>query len=361
MTCESFISEPDSYSRRVLENLSTAVVVLDPNLCFRYLNTAAEVLFATSSRHCVGSAFADLTGCDAALLAGLHSCLNTGHSYTEREVPLACPGGQRATVDLTITAVRDPGNSAELLVEMTQVDRQLHISREENLISQYNTSRALARGLAHEVKNPLGGIRGAAQLLDQLLGDPELQEYTAIVIREADRLRKLVDRMLGPVSQPQRQVLNVHEVLEEVRVLIAAEIGSGLRIVRDYDPSIPALIADRDQLVQAILNVTQNAAQALNGKGCMTLRTRVQRQCSIGHRRHRLVARIDIVDDGPGIRDELLESIFMPMITTRNDGSGLGLSIAQNLINQHQGLVECVSRPGETVFTILLPVEKVDE
>jgi two-component system nitrogen regulation sensor histidine kinase GlnL len=166
--------------------------------------------------------------------------------------------------------------------------------------------------------------------------------------------------MLGPVSQPQRQLLNVHEVLEEVRVLISAEVGSGLKIVRDYDPSIPVLVADRDQLVQAFLNVTRNAAQALDGKGCMTLRTRVQRQCSIAHRRHRLVARIDIVDDGPGISGDLMESIFMPMITTRNDGSGLGLSIAQNLINQHQGLIECMSRPGETVFTVLLPVENLD-
>lgn len=351
----------EAHSGRILENLTTAVVVLDRSLNLQYLNAAAEVLFASSRRHCIGSSFAGLTSCECTLVAGLGSCLASGHSYTEREVPLTFPGERRSTVDLTVTPIREPTAVMELLVELSPVDRHLHISREEHLISQYNTARALARGLAHEIKNPLGGIRGAAQLLDQLLGDPELHEYTAIVIREADRLRKLVDSMLGPAKSPHREAVNIHEVLEEVRVLISAEAGYALDITRDYDPSIPTTVADRDQLAQAILNVARNAVQALEGSGHMILRTRVQRQCSIGHKRHRLVARIDIVDDGPGISAELLEPIFMPMITTRNDGSGLGLPIAQNLINRHDGLIECSSRPGETVFTILLPVEVSDE
>jgi two-component system nitrogen regulation sensor histidine kinase GlnL len=347
----------EAYPGPILDNLTTAVVVLDSALALQYLNTAAEVLFASSSRHCIGTAFLDLAACDSEILAGFRSCLESGHSYTEREVPLVFPAGRRSIVDLSVTAIAQRARPHELLVELRPVDHHLHISREENLISQYNTSRALARGLAHEVKNPLGGIRGAAQLLDQVLEDPELREYTAIVMREADRLRKLVDNMLGPTKSPHRRALSIHEVLEDVHALVVAEVGPALHIARDYDPSIPAIVADRDQLAQAILNLVRNAMQALQGSGHITLRTRVQRQCSIGHKRHRLVARLDIVDDGPGVSAELLETIFLPMITTRSDGSGLGLPIAQNLINQHQGLIECSSRPGETVFTILLPVE----
>jgi two-component system nitrogen regulation sensor histidine kinase GlnL len=215
--------------------------------------------------------------------------------------------------------------------------------------------------LAHEVKNPLGGIRGAAQLLEQELESPELREYTGIVIREADRLRKLVDRMLGPNTLPRRRRCNVHEILEQVRALIAAEGRAKIVLARDYDPSIPPLWADPDQLLQAFLNIVQNAVEALDEGGVITVRTRVQRQCSIGPRRNKLVACVDVVDNGPGISQELMQRIFLPMITTRSKGTGLGLSIAQNLVNQHQGLIECSSRPGETVFTTLLPVETGDE
>jgi two-component system nitrogen regulation sensor histidine kinase GlnL len=349
------------YPRRVLDHLSTSVVVLDDELRLVYMNPAAEMLFAASMRQMLGVSVSDLLSECEAIVEGLGRCLTNGHPYTEREVQLGLNAGRRVTVDLTVTAMQEPEVPTELLMEMRHLDRRLRIAWEEHLISQYNTTRALVRGLAHEVKNPLGGIRGAAQLLEQDLDDPELREYTGIVIREADRLRKLVDRMLGPNALPRRKRCNVHEILEQVRALIEAEGHPNIVISRDYDPSIPPLWADPDQLVQAFLNIVRNAVEALEDGGVITVRTRVQRQCSIGPRRNKLVACIDIVDNGPGISHELMERIFLPMITTRSNGTGLGLSIAQNLVNQHQGLIECSSRPGETVFSVLLPVEKGDE
>lgn len=349
------------YPQRVLDHLSTAVVVLDDELRLVLMNPAAEMLFAASLRQMLGVSVTDLLIDANEILAGLNRCIADGHPYTEREVQLVLPASRRVTVDLTVTAMQEPDAPKELLIEMRHLDRRLRIAWEEQLLSQYNTTRALVRGLAHEVKNPLGGIRGAAQLLEQELGDVELREYTGIVIREADRLRKLVDRMLGPNALPRRKRCNIHEILEQVRALIDAEGHRNVVLSRDYDPSIPPLWADPDQLVQALLNIVRNAVEALEEGGVITIRTRVQRQCSIGPRRNRLVACIDIVDNGPGISQELMERIFLPMITTRSSGTGLGLSIAQNLVNQHRGLIECSSRPGETVFTVLLPVEKADE
>jgi two-component system nitrogen regulation sensor histidine kinase GlnL len=241
---------------------------------------------------------------------------------------------------------------------MQQVDRQLRISREEQLIQQHQVSRDVVRRLAHEIKNPLGGLRGAAQLLEAELPDTALREYTQIIIEEADRLQGLVNRMLGPNKLPAYRSVNIHQALERVRHLVSAESGAQVDIRRDYDPSIPDITADADQLIQALLNIARNAARAVAGGGTITLRTRVQRQFTIGSHRHRLVAVVQIIDDGPGIPPELLERVFYPMVSGTDGGMGLGLSIAQSVINQHGGLVECRSRPGETVFTVLLPVER---
>jgi two-component system nitrogen regulation sensor histidine kinase GlnL len=262
------------------------------------------------------------------------------------------------TVDCTVSALLERETVVELLVELRQVDRQLRINREESLLAQQNTARALVRNLAHEIKNPLGGLRGAAQLLEREFQDDSLKEYTRIIIGEADRLRNLVDRMLGPTHPPMYSRINIHEVLERVRSLVAAECGPGLRIERDYDPSIPPVTGDSDQLIQALLNIVRNAVQALENQGLIILRTRVRRQYTIGHQRHKLVACLEVIDNGPGIPKERLQEIFYPMISGRPQGTGLGLSIAQNLVNQHGGLIECRSRPGETVFTVLLPLEK---
>jgi len=244
---------------------------------------------------------------------------------------------------------------AGLLVEIQQMDRQIRIAREEHQLSQQQTFRTLVRGLAHEIKNPLGGLRGAAQLLERELPSEDLKEFTNIIIGEADRLQILVDRILGPNTIPKKEPLNIHQVLEHIRQLISAGISSDINITTDYDPSIPDLIADRDQLIQAILNIVGNAVQAIGSKGEITLGTRTVRQFTIGHVQHKLVCRIDIIDNGPGIPDDMLESIFLPMVTGRAEGTGLGLSISQSLVNQHDGLIQCESQPGKTIFSLFIP------
>jgi two-component system nitrogen regulation sensor histidine kinase GlnL len=250
---------------------------------------------------------------------------------------------------------------SEILVELQQVDNHLRISKEEQLLTQQNTARLLIRGLAHEIKNPLGGLRGAAQLLDLELHDPELKEYTQIIIDESDRLQGLMDKMLGPNKLPNKKALNIHEVLERVRQLIQAESSGSLTIKNDYDPSIPDIFADKDQLIQAILNIARNAMQAMEGKGNIIFKTRIHRQINIGRKRYRLAVKCDIIDNGPGVDINMMSQIFYPMITGRAEGTGLGLSIAQSLINQHNGLVECNSEPGNTVFSIFLPMETGNE
>ncbi|RMG27368.1 MAG: PAS domain-containing sensor histidine kinase, partial [Gammaproteobacteria bacterium] len=224
-------------------------------------------------------------------------------------------------------------------------------------LEQSRALNELVRGLAHEIKNPLGGLRGAAQLLESELADPALREYTSVIIEEADRLRALVDRLLGPSGLPRRERLNLHEVLEHVRTLVLAEGHLGLRIERDYDPSIPELEADRDALVQAVLNIVRNAVEALAGEGTIWLQTRTERQVTIGSVRHRLAASVRIIDNGPGVPEALRERLFVPLVTGRAQGTGLGLAIAQNLVGRHGGIIEFESRPGHTCFNLLLPLE----
>lgn len=342
--------------QRVIENLHTSVLLLDDQLRVRYVNPAAEMLFAISARRIVGARVEDLIG-DPELIGTLTKVLSSGHPFTEREFSLVRGEGKRMTLDITVIPLSDPDHPRELLVEMSQVDRQLRITREEGILTQSNTTRALIRGLAHEIKNPLGGLRGAAQLLERELAEEELKEYTRIIIDEADRLQGLMNRMLGPNTLPHKRQLNIHEVLERVRQVVRAEAPATVAIVRDYDPSIPEFAADPDQLIQAIMNLVRNAAQAVGHRGVITLRTRALRQYTIGPLRHKLVARVDVLDDGPGIASEVKEGIFLPMVTGRPGGTGLGLPIAQALINANGGLIECDSQPGRTVFTVLLPID----
>jgi two-component system nitrogen regulation sensor histidine kinase GlnL len=346
--------------KRILENLHTSVVLFDGDLRLRYINPSAEMLFSLSARRVVG-ADASSVFASGELLDNLRSALDTGHPFTERELVLNLPNGHRSTVDFTAIPLQDPSSGKELLVEMTELDRQLRITREENLLSQTGVTRALVRGLAHEIKNPLGGLRGAAQLLERELESDDQKEYTRIIISEADRLQNLMNRMLGPNTMPQKQPMNVHEVLEHVRHLMRPALPPGVVLKTDYDPSIPELMADRDQLVQAVLNLLSNAVQSVGEAGCILVRTRTLRQYTIGKTRHKLVARIDIIDDGPGVPPELLENIFLPMVTGRAAGTGLGLPIAQSMVSMHGGLIECESQPGRTVFTILLPLTEIPE
>ncbi|RFA30665.1 two-component system sensor histidine kinase NtrB [Alkalilimnicola ehrlichii] len=339
---------------RLLEHMSTAVCCLDSELRIQYMNPAAEILFGVSARQLLGQPFPVLAPGAEELEAGIRDALANESAYTERERQLVLGANQTVTVDCSVTPLPD----GDLLIELVQLDRHLRISREHNLLAQNRVVRELIRGLAHEVKNPLGGLRGAAQLLERELADQDLTEYTQIIIGEADRLQTLVDNMLGPNRRPNRRETNIHEVLERVRQLVEAEAPEGFRIVRDYDPSIPPLMAEPDQLIQACLNIVRNALQAVGGEGNITLRTRTQRRFTIGDTSYKLVARIEVIDNGPGIDTELQEQIFYPMVTTRAEGSGLGLPIAQTLVNQNGGLIECSSEPGETVFTIWLPLEE---
>jgi len=340
--------------------MSTSIMVLDQSMMVLYINPACEMLFEISRRKACGKYWSSLVSDSQALTERMITAIKEGHPFTEREVKLEVYGNRILTVDCSVTPLYEPNSEPSLLVELQYMERQLQITREENLISQSQAVRALVRGLAHEVKNPLGGLRGAAQLLERELDSDELKEYTRIIIDEADRLQQLVDQMLGPRTLPNKSMINIHHVLERVYALIKAEAGKGIEIVRNYDPSIPEIYADTDQLIQSTLNLVRNAIQSMGDHGKLELRTRTKRQFTIGHQRYKLVVLIEVIDDGPGIPQEMQDQIFLPMITSRADGTGLGLSIAQSMINRHNGLIEFNSKPGKTVFRILLPLEKMN-
>jgi two-component system nitrogen regulation sensor histidine kinase GlnL len=340
----------------VLDALTMAVICLDHRLRVTALNSACESLFGVSHRHALNLPLNEGVPHFSPHLNRLSDALSAGTGFIDRELSLQKFGDAAITVDCTVTPMMVAGKPG-LLIEVLPLDRQLRISRDELLLAQHQASRELIRGLAHEIKNPLGGIRGSAQLLEREFPDSAHREYTQVIIREVDRLQNLVNRMLGPNRLPQKAPLNIHEVLEHVRQLVQAEAPPDIVFLRDYDPSIPDIIADREQLIQALLNVVRNALQAVGSDGNIVLRTRTKRQVTIGGTRHRLVIQIDIEDDGAGIPATLIEKIFYPMITTRAEGTGLGLPIAQYLIHSHGGLIECRSRPGCTVFTFYLPLE----
>lgn len=343
----------------LLDGLTTAVVCLDGQLRVASLNSASETLFEVSRRHALGEAVAQAIPHFASQEARLRSARDTGTGFIERELQLRKNGEEPVTVDCTVTPL-PLGTSVGLLIEILPLDRHLRISRDELLLAQHQASRELIRNMAHEIKNPLGGIRGAAQLLEQEYPDSEHREYTRVIIREVDRLQNLVNRMLGPNRLPQKSPVNIHEVLEHVRQLVEAESPPDVSFLRDYDPSIPELIADREQLIQAVLNIVRNALQAVESDGAITLRSRAKRQFTIGGTRHKLVIQIDVEDTGAGIPSSLMDKIFYPMVTTRAEGTGLGLPISQYLIHGHGGIIECRSRPGCTVFSMYLPMTQPD-
>ncbi len=255
-------------------------------------------------------------------------------------------------------------DAAVLLVEMTDVTRRAKISRENALLIQHGAGRQMIRQLAHEIKNPLGGIRGAAQLLEKQLSGAELSElteYTDVVISETDRLAALVDTLLGPGGPPNKEPVNVHELLEYVVRIIEAEVQKSGVFKRDYDPGLPLIRLDRDQMVQAFLNLVRNASMALDGHGTITLRSRAVSNFTIGNVRHRVIASIEIQDDGPGIPFDLQDSVFYPLVTSRPDGTGLGLPAAQELLSRHGGLIEFESRPGRTVFQVRIPLQEKEQ
>jgi two-component system, NtrC family, nitrogen regulation sensor histidine kinase GlnL len=342
---------------RALDLLATAVLFLDDARRVVYANPAAENLFELSRRKFAGHTPAELFAVCPALTAAIDKAIAGGASYTEQELELAPPGRAKLHLACTVSPV-DAGEAA-LLLEFRHIDQQLKIAREERLREQQQANRELIRSLAHEIKNPLGGIRGAAQLLEGELDRAALVEYTQVIIAEADRLRALVNRLLAPHRTPAYRPSNVHEVLVRVKGVVQAEFPV-IPIVCDFDSSLPDVEADYEQLMQAALNIVRNAAQALSGSPVaapsIRLVTRIARGVTLAQRRHRLAIAIAIEDNGPGVPEGIRDRIFFPLVSGREGGSGLGLTIAQTLIAQHGGTIECTSAPGHTAFTVLLPL-----
>ena len=342
-----------------LDLLASAVLLIDDGLAVRYINAAGENLLAVSNRMAVGKTLKEICTFSSTLQAALDNGLHNNWGYTGQNIELRRNDGETLLLNCTVTPLRpDVAQGMRLLLELQPIEHHLTATREERLIEQQQANRELIRNLAHEIKNPLGGIRGAAQLLEHELANPSLKEYTQVIIKEADRLQDLMQRLLTPHRPMLPTTVNIHEILERVRSLLTAEFPGSLQMRRDYDTSLPELVGDREQLIQAVLNIARNAAQAMRGEGEIVLRTRSLRQVTLAKKRYRLAMEIKVIDNGPGISDEIRERMFYPLVSGREGGSGLGLTIAQNFIHHHQGTVDCSSRPGHTVFTLRLPVDQ---
>jgi two-component system nitrogen regulation sensor histidine kinase GlnL len=341
-----------------LEYLATAVILLDDESRIAYINPAAENLFDISDKNLHGLPLQQVFTHTEQLASAMQQAVHNNASYIEHDLTL----GTHAHGKLHLHCAASPLQFTRpyLLLEFHAMDRPLKLAREEQMLDQTQANRLLLRNLAHEIKNPLGGIRGAAQLLEQELEKPALREYTQVIVQEADRLRSLMEKLLAPQNASHYSALNIHEVLERVRSVVLAEMPDGLTIRRDYDISLPALVGDKEQLIQVVLNIVRNAAQAMKGKGAIVLRTRIARQVTLIKQRHRLAVMVQIIDNGPGIPPELKDKIFYPLVSGRADGHGLGLTIAQDFVSQHHGSIEFDSEPGRTCFTVLLPVPSPD-
>ena len=340
-----------------LDLLSTAVIILDRSFALKYANPAAETMFAFSQKNALGVSLMRLFSAhagNAALFGMLDKVIKHDAGFSENELTL-----ETAAAILHTACTAAPAEGQRLILEFHQQDQQMKIVREEKILAHQQLNRELIRNLAHEIKNPLGGIRGSAQLLERELPQNELKEYTQVIVQEADRLQALMDRLLIPHRLPKLASLNIHEVLERVLALVLAEFPAGIKVVRDYDTSLPDLIGEKELLIQALLNVARNAAQAIKGAGEIRIVTRIARQVTLARIRYRYALTVDIIDNGPGVASALQDKIFYPLVSGRDGGTGLGLSIAQDLVNQHQGIIEFDSIPGQTRFTVLLPVRSI--
>lgn len=342
------------YQQTLANQLVTAVLILDQNLTICYVNPAAEALLIKSLNKLYGCPY-DLIFTNTSLTrTRLELLLKTGQELTDSEIEIELGENHRFTAEVTASAV-EFNHLPHVLIEFKQIDQQKQISLEVFQHQQWIAARDLIKGLAHEIKNPLGGLRGAAQLLNKEL-DKEQQEYTEMIIEQADRLTNLVDRLLGPNQLPQIESHNIHSVLEKVCQVVNFSNEKTIKLKRDYDPSIPAIECDQEKIQQAVLNIVNNAIQAIPANSTITLKTRIASNKTINSKQVKLAIKISIIDDGPGIPPEIQDTLFYPMVSGRSNGTGLGLSIAQTLVNQHNGKLACHSRPGHTEFLILLPL-----
>jgi len=347
-------------SLELLDALATGVLLLDERLTVLQANVAAQGFLAVGLNQAKGKRLVDLLVDGHVFEELLRRALTTGEVCRECELGLRTWASPRESygVDATVTPLLTPDGAQRLLLELTDAAPRTRLTRDQELRARLEGSRMMTRQLAHEIKNPLGGMRGAAQVLSRELGEAALREYTTIIIKEADRLTTLVDSMSNPAGPPRKTLTNVHEPCEHIRALLVAEAPAGVRIERDYDPSLPEGFFDRDQIVQALLNLARNALQSVGAEGRIVLRTRTQTHAHIGLVRHRLVARIEVVDDGPGVPEQIRSTLFYPLVTARPEGSGLGLAVSQELVTRNAGQIEFESEPGRTVFAILLPLEQ---
>lgn len=363
MAAESLSASPLAHydPAELLDALYTGVVVLDAHCCVVYANVGAQDLLSVGLNQARGRPITELFLQCEALEQILQRALEREESCAGHELTLMSAALPRthepAIVDVTVTPLPAQLTGTHLLLELADARTRARITREREMLSRLDGNRLMIRQLAHEIKNPLGGLRGAAQLLSRELQDGALTEYTTVIINEADRLCTLVDSMLGPSRPPQKSLVNVHELCEHVFRLVRSEAAAGVTIERDYDPSLPAARLDRNEIIQALLNVARNALQALPAAGGrVLLRSRVASNITIGARQHRLAANIQVEDNGIGVPPELMKSLFYPLVTGRPNGSGLGLAVAQQLLARHGGIIEFDSEPGRTVFSLLLPL-----
>jgi two-component system nitrogen regulation sensor histidine kinase GlnL len=347
----------------LLDALVTGVFLLDQDLRVVYLNSAAQTLLGSSPNQALGQRITELTRGAETLMPLFDRARFGGEGVVQRELAWPAPGDVDRIFDCAVTQITLDQGGVRLLLEIEDITQHRRLTRENALLAQLGGSRLMVRQLAHEIKNPLGGLRGAAQLLDRELLDPALREYTRVIISEADRLTHLLDSMLGPGRPPAKQLTNLHELLERVYHLLRSEAPEGVTVDRDYDPSLPPITVDPNHIIQAMLNLGRNALQALSGGAVhaprLVLRTRSAGNVSVGARRHRLVASIQFEDNGPGVLAEIRDTIFYPLVSGRADGTGLGLGIAQDLVSRHGGLIEFDSVPGRTIFVISLPMDSV--
>lgn len=348
-----------SIDTRAFDLLATLVAIVRIDGVVVFANAALEDIMGVSRRNIEGAEFSQYFAQPQAFENALKGAQTNAFAVMRYDAYLHRPLQEPLPVHVIVAPTDRAG---EILIELLPLEQQTRQDREERLIDQAQANKELIRNLAHEIKNPLGGIRGAAQLLQMEVESRDLIEYTQVIIHEADRLQVLVDRLLAPHRRPHVVGdVNIHEVCERVRSLIVAEFPKGLRVVRDYDTSIPEFRGDREQLIQAVLNIVHNAAQALSdrvaaGDAEIVLRTRINRQVTFGKQRYRLALELHVIDNGPGIPDEIKDRLFFPLVSGRDGGSGLGLNLAQTFVQQHHGLIECDSVPGRTDFKILIPL-----
>jgi len=343
----------------ILSNLSTAILVLGEEHNILFANQAAENLLRESATQMAGQCLIELIINGKELAEIISEAAMTNKTFTRRRMQLLLVGKDNFTADVTVTPVLDRGQA---VVELIPMDRYLRIDRDAAIQEHYGVTRQMVRELAHEIKNPLGGIKGSAELLARELADKSLEEYTDIIIQETNRLTSLLDRMLGPNTLAQKTPISIHQVLERTASLIELE-AKNLKVIRDYDPSIPQLLIDPELMLQAVLNVARNAMQIVETMPhpAITFNTRIERQFTINGQRHKVVVRVNIKDNGPGVAPEIQEQLFYPMISRRPGGTGLGLTFAQSIIAQHNGMIEFESEPGDTTFSIIIPLEQSNE